>query len=69
MRGRQFLEAIIKANNIFRGEGRQGREELKQFEEDPINLGSGGVVGGVGPGIRDTTVDGNDVIQAANYVI
>jgi hypothetical protein len=69
MRGQQFLETIVKANNIFRGEGLQGREELKRFEEDPINLGSRGVVGGVGPGIRDTTVDGNDVIQATNNVI
>jgi hypothetical protein len=69
MGGRQFLESIVKANNIFRGEGLQGREELKRFEEDPINLGSRGVVGGVGPGIRDTTVDSNDVIQATNYVI
>ena len=69
MGGRQSLESIVKANNIFRGEGLQGRKELKRFEEDPINLGSRGVVGGVGPGIRDTTVDGNDVFQATNYVI
>ena len=69
MGGRQSLESIVKANNIFRGEGLQSREELKRFEEDPINLGSRGVVGGVGPGIRDTTVDGNDVFQAPNYVI
>ena len=62
MRSRQFLEVIVEANYIFRGEGFQGKEELTRFEEDPINLVSRGVGGGVGPGIRDTTVDGNDVI-------
>jgi hypothetical protein len=69
MRGRQFLEAIIEANNIVSREGLQGREEFKRLEEDPIDLGSRGVVGGVGPGIQDLTMDGNNVVKATNNII
>jgi hypothetical protein len=69
MRGRQFLEAIIEANNIVSREGLQGREEFKRLEEDPIDLGSRGVVGGVGPGLRDSTMDGNNFIETTINVI
>jgi hypothetical protein len=63
MGSRQFLKSIIEANNIFRGEGVQFGEELKQFEDYPIDLGSRGFGRGVGPSICDTTVSINDLFR------